>query len=164
MKQRDYIKNLFEVLRQLDEAMYWLKRSDEICRKIGIKDGYREEEFDAFETLTSRFSRSSDMIIQQVFRSIDKIEFETEGTLLDALNRASKRGFIQSIEEIREIRELRNDIVHEYTPTDLKRLFGDVLKYSKILFDIVERIKKYSQKFRELAEDKDDESENQNNE
>jgi len=40
-----------------------------ICRGIGIKENYTGDEFDAFETLTARFARSSDMLIQKIFRS-----------------------------------------------------------------------------------------------
>jgi uncharacterized protein YutE (UPF0331/DUF86 family) len=151
MNQAGYVKNFFQVLEQLDEVLFWLKRSYSICKAIGIKEKYKAEEFDSFETLTSRFARFSDMLIQKVFRSIDKIEFEEEGTMIDVLNRAHKREFINSIDEIREIRELRNEIVHEYTHTDLKDLFEDVLRFSEILFDIVENVKKYGQRFRQKA-------------
>lgn len=153
MTQKDYIEKLFEDLEELDDALYWLKRSYGICQNIGIKPKYKEEEFDAFETLTGRFARLSDMLIQKVFRSIDKIEFEKEGTLLDVLNRSHKRSLITSIDEIRVIRELRNDISHEYTPRELKELFEDTLKHSAILFEIIDRVNKYSERFQEMLEE-----------
>jgi hypothetical protein len=154
MTQKDYIEKLFEDLTELDDALYWLKRSYGICRDIGIKPRYKEEEFDAFETLTARFARFSDMLIQKIFRSIDKIEFEKEGTLLDVLNRSHKRGLITSIDEIREIRELRNDISHEYTPRELKELFDDTLKHTAVLFEIIDRVDKYIEKYQEILEGK----------
>lgn len=152
MTQKDYIEKLLEDLTELDDALHWLKRSYDICRDIGIKPGYKEEEFDAFETLTARFARFSDMLIQKIFRSIDKIEFEKDGTLLDVLNRSHKRGLITSIDEIREIRELRNDISHEYTPRELKELFDDTLKQTATLFEIIDRVDKYVEKFQETLE------------
>lgn len=148
MNQADYINNHFDLMIQFGEALHWLKRSYGICKEIGVKEEYEEAEFDSFETLTGRFARISDMIIQKIFRSIDKIEFEQDGTLLDAINRAHKRELIDSIDEIREIRELRNDIVHEYAPVELKDLFEDALKYSELLFAIADRVKKYSEKFK----------------
>jgi uncharacterized protein YutE (UPF0331/DUF86 family) len=72
---------------------------------------------------------------------------------LDVLNRSHRRGLIESIDEIREIRELRNDIVHEYVPTDLKELFEDTLKFSKSIFEIIKRIKNYAQTLREQTQD-----------
>lgn len=150
MTQKDYIDKLFEDLTELEDALYWLKRSYQICRDIGTKPKYKEDEFDAFETLTGRFARLSDMLIQKIFRSIDKIEFEKEGTLLDILNRSHKRGLIKSIDEIRQIRELRNDISHEYTPRELKDLFEDTLKYTAVLFEIIDRVDKYIEKYQEI--------------
>ena len=150
MKQQDYVKSLFEDLDDLEEALRWLRRSYRICRDIGIKENYEEEEFDAFETLTARFSRSSDLLIQKIFRSIDKIEFEKEGTLLDVLNRSEKRGLIKSVDEVRAIREMRNEISHEYAPDDLKALFRGVLEYTEVIFGIVDRVKQYSEKFRKI--------------
>jgi hypothetical protein len=153
MTQKDYIEKLFEDLEELDEALHWLKRSYQICRAIGIKPKYKEDEFDAFEILTGRFARLSDMLIQKVFRSIDKIEFENEGTLLDVLNRSHKRGLISSIDEIREIRELRNDISHEYTPRELKELFEDTLRHTTVLFEIIDRVAKYIEKYHAILEE-----------
>ncbi len=155
-KQKEYVENLFEVLDQLDKALYWLKRSYGICKGIGIKEKYKEDEYDAFEALTSRFRRISYIVTEKAFRSLDKIEFEKEGTLLDVLNRAHKRGLIESIDEVREIRELRNDISHEYVPTNLKDIFGDTLKLSASLLEIIERIKKYGQRFQTKAEEGED--------
>jgi hypothetical protein len=155
MTQNEYVENLFEVLDQLDDALSWLERSHAICKEIGIKEKFKAEEYDAFETLTSRFARISDMVIQKVFRSIDKIEFEKEGTLLDVLNRSHKRGIIKSIDEVREIRELRNDIAHEYAPTDLKNLFGDTLRLSESLMEIINRVKEYTRKIKTPSEDEE---------
>jgi hypothetical protein len=39
-----------------------------------------------------------DVILNKVFRSIDAIELEDGGTLLDVVNRAEKRGIIDSAE------------------------------------------------------------------
>jgi len=60
---------------------------------------------------------------------------------------------IESIDEIREIRELRNDIVHEYVPTDLKELFEDTLKFSKLIFEIIKRLKNYAQNLRQQIQE-----------
>jgi len=40
----------------------------------------------------------------KVFRSIDAVEFENHGSLIDVLNRAQKHGFFESIEKIRQIK------------------------------------------------------------
>ena len=147
MKQKDLILNLFDTINQVDNAVHWLKRSYTICSGIGVKESYTEEEYDALETLTSRFARVSDIIIQKAFRSIDAVEFENKGTLIDIVNRAHKRGFFESIEKLREIRELRNSIAHEYVQEGLADTFADVLKLTPELFNMVVQIKNYCKKY-----------------
>ena len=147
MKQRDFILNLFDTINLLDNAIHWLKRSYTICSGIGVKENYTEEEYDNLETLTSRFARVSDILIQKAFRSIDAVEFENKGTLIDVVNRAHKRGFFKSVEKLREIRELRNTIAHEYIQESLADTFTDVLRFTPELFDIATQIKDYCKKY-----------------
>ena len=139
----DHLQLLRESLDTLSESLRWLKRSFSICTDIGIKEDYGEDEFDAFETLISRFARTVDILLQKVLRGIDRVELEDQGTLLDVLNRAHKRGLIDSVENIRLIRELRNDIVHEYTSEKLAALFSEVLASVPELLELAERIDRY---------------------
>lgn len=147
MKQKDLILNLFDTINVLDSAIHWLRRSYTICAGIGVKESYTEEEFDNFETLTSRFARVSDILIQKMFRSIDAVEFEDKGTIIDIVNRAHKRGFFESIEKLREMRELRNTITHEYVQEGLADTFADVLSFTPDIFDITKQIKNYCKKY-----------------
>ena len=148
MMQHDYILILHDTLNDLEESRHWLKRSYDICKAIGIKDAYSDEEFDAFEILTGRFARTCDMIVQKGFRSIDKVEFEDRGgALIDALNRAHKRGLIDSIDEIRIVRDLRNEIVHEYRRANLQKLFQSILTQTPGLFLLLDRIRVYCRKY-----------------
>ncbi len=88
-----------------------------------------------------------DVILNKVFRSIDAIELEDSGTLLDAVNRAEKRGVIDSAERVRALKDLRNDIVHEYETDDLKSVFQNTLDATPALFAIAERIERYCERF-----------------
>ena len=151
MMQRDYILILHDTLKDLDESRYWLTRSYDICKAIGIKDAYSEDEFDAFETLTGRFARTCDMIVQKGFRSIDKVEFEDRGTLIDALNRAQKRGLIDSLDDVRIVRELRNEIVHEYRRSSLQKLFQAILTQTPELFTYLDRIRDYCRQYTDIT-------------
>jgi hypothetical protein len=149
MMQSDYILILHDTLKDLEESRHWLQRSYDICSAIGIKLAYSEDEFDAFETLTGRFSRTCDMIVQKGFRSIDKVEFEDQGALIDALNRAHKRGLVESIDEIRIVRDLRNEIFHEYRRANLQKLFQSVLAQTPGLFSLLDRIRGYCRQYAE---------------
>lgn len=71
MTQEDDLALLRESLARLAEAERWLRRSHAQCSQIDISGSLSDPEFDAFETLTSRFARVSDMVLQKVFRSIE---------------------------------------------------------------------------------------------
>lgn len=146
-RQKDYIANLKENLSMLNEALLWFNRSYEKCLKIGVKENYSEDEFDVFETLTSRYARVADILIQKVFRSIDAVEFESGGTMIDVFNRTHKRGLFESVDEIRQIKDLRNDIAHEYVLYDIKSIFSETFYFTPKLLDIVENTKKYCKKY-----------------
>src|SRR5665647_602514 len=118
MTQDEYVQNLSKDLDLLERSLAWLQRSFQICTAFGRTEVFSPEEYDAVETLTSRYARTSDILIQKIFRSIDKVELEDGGTMIDVVNRADKRGLFESVDLIREIRDLRNKIAHEYSKED----------------------------------------------
>ena len=59
-------------------------------------------------------SRGIDFLIRKIFRSLDAYEFENQGTLVDVVNNAHKRGLFSDIDEIRVMKDVRNTIAHEY--------------------------------------------------
>lgn len=140
MKNKYSALNLLqETLKNLNEANKWLQRSFLKCQSIGIKQQYTPDEFDAFENLTSRFARTCDFLINKVYRAIDKVELEDSGTLIDTMNRAHKRGLINSVDEIRSIKELRNTISHEYANAKLTAIFTAVFECTALLSALVEK-------------------------
>ena len=147
MKQEEAVNILKENISALRDALIWLERSFKICTKIGPKENYDEEEFDHLENLASRYARVSDIIYQKLFRSIDQVELEDKGTLLDSVNRAHKRGLIESIDKMREIRELRNQIVHEYVKADLQNVFIDILEFTPFLISVSNNIFEYCKRY-----------------
>ena len=147
MNQKNAVQILFENLRMMDQAVRWLNRSYEICLRIGIKKDYSDEDWDAFETLAARFGRSVDIIINKVFRSIDRLELEETGSLIDSVNRAEKRGITPSAEEIRLLKELRNEIVHEYKNDNLLETFQTVLNAVPKVLAVVDKIRIYCKKY-----------------
>lgn len=76
----------------LEKQLFWIETSFNECKSIGINSEYSVEEFGKFETLCSRYSRGIDFLIRKLFRSIDEYEFENQGTLIDVVNNAHKRG------------------------------------------------------------------------
>jgi len=143
MKNDNQTKILSENKKFLEESVYWLKRSFTICNeKFKIED-LSEEGFDAFESLTSRFARTTDILFNKVFRSIVYLEEGTVNTWLDTLIYMEKQGLISSTEDARLVKELRNDIVHEYVISDLKQLFVEVLNNCTLVFNFVDNTLQY---------------------
>jgi uncharacterized protein YutE (UPF0331/DUF86 family) len=147
MTQDEYVQNLSNDLELLERSLFWLKRSFDICSAFGCKEVFSAEEYDAVETLTSRYARTSDILIQKIFRSIDKVELEDRGTMIDVINRADKRRLFESVDEIREIRDLRNKIAHEYSKEDLEKLFADVVRLTPRLHTISGNIFAYCARY-----------------
>jgi uncharacterized protein YutE (UPF0331/DUF86 family) len=147
MTQEEALKILEENLAALKDAIYWLNRSYNLCSQIGVKVNYTEEEFDDMETLASRFGRVSDIIFQKLFRSIDQVELEDKGSLIDAVNRAHKRQLVESPDEVREIRDLRNQIVHEYVKEDLQIVFTEIFEFTPRLITICNNVFEYCKKY-----------------
>ena len=147
MTQNDYAIYLQNALKQLNNALYWLNRSYRQCASIGVKPVYTEDDFDAFEALTARFARLSDILLQKVYRSIDALEFESGGTMIDVVNRAEQRGLIDSVNQMRRIRDLRNSIAHEYVKDSLIAVFQDTLKLTPLLISLVDRAEQYCRKY-----------------
>ena len=74
--------------------------------------------------------------MRKVFRCLDDVEFENQGTLIDVVNHAHKRGLFEDIELIRQIKDIRNEIVHEYLDEALQSVFLDVIKTAPELIAI----------------------------
>jgi uncharacterized protein YutE (UPF0331/DUF86 family) len=137
---------LSKELTLLDDSTEILKYSYGNCQKIGIQEEYVIEDMDQFEAFTSRFARMSDMLIQKIFRLIDKIELDDEGTIRDRINRAEKKGIIGSADTFIQIRIVRNDIAHEYHTENLKDIYKKVLELAPYLLNCVEKIREYCKK------------------
>ena len=83
------------------------------------------------------YSRGIDFLIRKIFRTIDAYEFENQGTLVDVVNNAHKRGLFEDIDKLRVMQDVRNTIVHEYIEEALADVFDEVLEYSKELVSII---------------------------
>ena len=142
-----HIEVLREILSELIRARHWLVRSWEKCKLIHFDRQISDEEYDALEAYTSRFSRASDLLIQKVFRAIDSVELEKSGTLLDAVNRAVKRGIVHDEHELRIIRETRNEISHEYISEEIVGIYDQITEYTPKLLLIIDHAIDYCRKY-----------------
>ena len=145
-------KGSIEVLKEnLNAVNLSLKRlmySFEICSKTGLKDSYSDEEFVAFEAMTSRYARTTDMLVNKVLRSLDTVEYIDSGTAIDAANNAEKRGIANS-QDLRKFKDLRNSIAHEYVTENIIRFFAKVLEFTPFLDRVIKSLNSYCSKYLE---------------
>ncbi len=142
-REKILIENLQENFNFLKEAIRILEHSYKKCQEIGLKAKLSLDELESFESLTSRFARASDILIQKVFKTIASLSLEEIKTMIDRLNFMEKINVIESVKAFKEIRRLRNTIAHEYVVEDLNELFKDVLEYSNVLFETVDKVDNY---------------------
>jgi len=138
-------KELLKInLEILGKSLVRFSESYSICREIGIKDEFSNQELREFESLTSRFARTVDLFINKSLRSLYKVELEDIGTVIDLLNKAEKRGIIESADIWKNIKELRNSIAHDYDIDDFTNdIFQPVLKYAPIIERSVAALNSY---------------------
>ena len=135
-------ENLYALNLSLNRLMY----SFEKCRAINLKDTYSNEEFEAFEAMTSRYARTTDMLINKVLRSLDEVEYMDGGTVIDATYNAEKRG-IADAQELRRLKDLRNLIAHEYVTEKIVRFFDKILEFTPLLKIVIERLNEYCSRY-----------------
>ena len=143
MKEK-YIGILRKELDSLLKSSMLLTKTYSKCKSIGIKLVYVDEELEQFEVLTGRFSRTSDLLIQKILRLIDLLEYEVEGTVIDRINRAEKRGLITTADIFAEVRLVRNIIAHEYEPDDITKIFKKVMTLTPLLLEAIDKTETYA--------------------
>lgn len=102
--------------------------SVEKCSFIKTKPVFSFEEMESIDSLTSKFSRTSDIFTQKVLRGAWALLHEPYEPFIDFLNKAEKLNIIHSADELLNIRDLRNQIAHEYLPDAIGGLMMDVIE------------------------------------
>jgi uncharacterized protein YutE (UPF0331/DUF86 family) len=141
------LKLLEENLQLAREAAGHLSVSADRCKDFALQPPFTEENLIELEALTSRFSRLSDILIQKVFKTIERLDADTPGTVRDRILQAEKKGIISSAEAFTEIRDIRNTIAHDYDNVNFNEVVSFVMKSTPVLLQTVETCIKYSKKF-----------------
>ena len=141
--KREKIELLQEELLGLKLAAGHLEYSMERCLNLIGQEALPPDQLERLESLTSRFARLADLLIQRIFRLIDEIELTGGGTILDRIYRAEKRGWANAAELI-SIRELRNLIAHEYATEKMLEIYTSVAAMSPALLTAVPKVIAYA--------------------
>jgi hypothetical protein len=135
-----FSEELTEDIKRLDRSVEMLNYSLQQCQKIGMKADYSLEELDRFESLTSRFARTSDIYTQKVMKGILLALREEANTFIDRANFFEKLE-IANAEDLKLIRDIRNEISHEYKVDDITEIFKAVVEYCDKLIEIIGKTK-----------------------
>ena len=141
----DKLLLLREGLEHLAQAATHLAFSQQRTQAIIQQESWTYEELERLESLSSRFARLSDLLTQKIMRLIDELELTSEGTVLDRIQRAEKRGWIESASDLVRIRELRNLIAHEYAADRMPEIYQAVSAFTPKLLTIVPKVQIYAE-------------------
>ena len=128
----DLLKSEWELL---EAAISTLQLSIRKCETIGFKESYTFEELESFDSLTSKFNRTSDIFTQKVLRSVWMLLHEPFAPYIDMMNKCEKMMVLMSADQMIEIRDLRNQIAHEYIPEAIRDLVPEVSELSSQLLE-----------------------------
>jgi hypothetical protein len=138
--KNDKLLLLQEGLAHLTQAANHLSFSYDRTQSVIHQESWTPDELERLESLSSRFARLSDILTQKMMRLIDELELTPEGTLLDRIQRAEKRGWIESASFLVQIRELRNLIAHEYAADRMPEIYQAVAVLTPTLLAVVPKV------------------------
>jgi len=106
-------------LAELEEARKVLEFSASRVSALPLDAAaWSPDEAERVEAFLARFSRAVDLLTNKTLRSLFRHELEPEGSVLDRIHLAQKRGLIPDGERMRVLKELRNRIAHDYSVGD----------------------------------------------
>ena len=116
------IRLLEENLKQAREAAGHLSISTERCNGFAFSPPFKEDQLIELEAMTSRFARLSDLLIQKVLKTIERLDGDNPGTVRDRILQAAKKRILGSAEVMIEIRDVRNTISYDYDNTSFNEI------------------------------------------
>jgi len=120
-------KILFKTaLRKTQQAIDLLEASLSKLTTFNSELEYTPEEREPYDALTARFVRAVEVSLS-LMRSIEKLEYsEQSDTLRDLLHHMEKLELVSETNIWMEMRDIRNRVVHDYLPEQLKKIYDDI--------------------------------------
>ena len=91
MSVKKILQYLEDNFKQAEDAANHLYISHERCKDFINNEEYTEQQLIELEALTARFARTSDLLIQKLFKTIDQLDASTPGTVRDRILMAKKK-------------------------------------------------------------------------
>ncbi|MBI4523182.1 MAG: hypothetical protein HY695_05140 [Deltaproteobacteria bacterium] len=138
---------LRDSLAELDQARLHLSFSYQRVRNLSAKrEDWLPEDLEKIEAYTSRFARLVDLLTNKALRAVFRYELEPAETVLDRLNLAEKRGFVDRAEVLRVLKENRNVIAHDYAGVAVEEIFSFCRSQQAQLDSICDLVAVYAHK------------------
>ena len=100
------------------------------------------DELEAWEALTSRFARCTDIFLSKFIRlKILELDPGFRGEIRDYIDKAEKANLVSNADTWMAIRELRNKIAHEYTKEDLLKTLKEVMTFTPFVLNELKKFK-----------------------
>lgn len=147
MKQDHTARLLGQGLAEIAAARRHLDYSfQQVARLAPELEDATATQLESVEAFTSRFARTVDLLVNKVLRSLDQVELMPEGTLLDVVNRAEKRGLVDQASILREMKAVRNAIAHDYAGVRTAEIFAFCREQKPVFDGICDRVTAYAGK------------------
>jgi uncharacterized protein YutE (UPF0331/DUF86 family) len=138
-------QSLEQHLAELQQARQHLDYSfQQVTRLPAGLEGATAGQLESVEAFSSRFARTVDLLVNKVLRSLDRVELRPEGTLLDIVNRAEKRGFVERATELREMKDVRNIIAHDYAGAKVAEIFAYCREQKPVLDTVCDLVTQHA--------------------
>lgn len=113
--------------QKMNDAVALVQASLNKLQPYDEKHAYSADESEPYDALSDRFIRAVEVSIK-FFRSYERLQFaENSDALRDLLNRMEKLEMISSVEVWFRMRDVRNRIVHDYLPHEIKIMYDDIM-------------------------------------
>jgi uncharacterized protein YutE (UPF0331/DUF86 family) len=113
-------------LRKAAAAISLVQASVESIDSYDASRTYTPKEREPYDALSDRFVRAVEVAIR-FFRSYERLMYaENSDTYRDLLGRMAKLGIISFASLWVDMREVRNRIVHDYLPEEIKQLYDEI--------------------------------------
>ena len=91
-----------------------------------VNQNYTPEEMEPYDAMSGRFIRAVEVSLK-FFRTYERYLFvESSDTIRDLLNRMATVDLITSTQLWVAMRDVRNRIVHDYLPKDIKQIYDSI--------------------------------------
>jgi hypothetical protein len=124
-------------------ALKQFEYSMNACASFNLEFEFSETDLEKMEAYAARFARLLDIYTQKILKTIDVLEGYGNGSLRDILNRSAKSGIISNEIDLLHWRILRNEIAHDYIPTEQRRIFFEVMQISSKLLQSIKISESY---------------------